>query len=1022
MVPVALKLHNFLSYGTANEALDFEQFHVACLSGGNGQGKSALLDAITWAIWGEARKSGDSRKPDDDLLRIGQSRMEVDLTFDLDDARYRVVRAYQKSASGKTSKPTLEFQVLDPGTGEWRPLTTPSIRETQTVIDEKIGLDYNTFINSAFLLQGRSDEFTKKRPADRKQILAQILALGRYDKLADKARDRIRQYKSEGERLEAEIDRLTLALEEEGRWKEDLDAAEAHRAALDAQRAELRTEQRALVDRLSALEATAREAQHQQDTLRRLAERSAALASEHDALAAKVADTERLLGRREEIVAAQRRYEALRTERDTLDEKADLRRGVEAQLQQLTLQIEQQQRDLDFRLKQHEADLRRDTQKLEEAEGRLATRSGVEEELAKANEAQATVARLRNIAERRRSDEVEVHACQTTITAERARLEGEATQLDRALHRDDPLPERSVLESELAACAEELTAFRDARDRLTQVKEAGMNVRAEIDSATTLRQDLTAEIKALQEKRQRIDALDMEQCPTCGSVLTADHRATVRATYDAEIAGVEARADDLDQRLRAMQERRGRIGQDYRTLDAQVQQFNGVEARHATLTERLARHAQEEAERQRLTSRLAQVRESLERDTYTPEARKRLADAQARLDAQPFDQAAFEAAQTVAASLGRWEQERRTLDEVAGQAEGLRAAVERHRRTLESLRTDLHDGGSLAVPRQKQKHLREQLERIGYDAGRHGAVRQELQALAGIPEQVAGLMGAEGRLTEWRARQTILAAEQATLAEQREAAQIQLDAATQALTERAALEQQREALTARVATVDADLGETTGRCGALRARLERCASDRAALKETRAKHREVKRQRTIYTKLRTAFGKNGIPSLIIEETLPEVEARANELLDRLTAGRGGGRTQVLLETLKDKKAGGTKETLDINITDEHGVARAYETYSGGEAFRVNFALRLALAQLLAERSGVRIRTLVVDEGFGTQDKQGLHSLVEAINAVRDDFDKILVITHLDELKEAFPVRIEVEKHPVEGSRFTVLGV
>ena len=97
-------------------------------------------------------------------------------------------------------------------------------------------------------------------------------------------------------------------------------------------------------------------------------------------------------------------------------------------------------------------------------------------------------------------------------------------------------------------------------------------------------------------------------------------------------------------------------------------------------------------------------------------------------------------------------------------------------------------------------------------------------------------------------------------------------------------------------------------------------------------------------------------------------------------------------------------------------------YSGGEAFRVNFALRIALSQLLAERAGTQIRTLVIDEGFGTQDAEGLHALVSAIRTIQDDFDKILVVTHLEELKNAFPVRIEVRKDPVSGSTFDVVGI
>ena len=70
MIPRSLSLHNFLSYGENVPTLDFSQFHVACLSGDNGHGKSAMLDAITYALWGELRKAQQERKHDDDLLRI----------------------------------------------------------------------------------------------------------------------------------------------------------------------------------------------------------------------------------------------------------------------------------------------------------------------------------------------------------------------------------------------------------------------------------------------------------------------------------------------------------------------------------------------------------------------------------------------------------------------------------------------------------------------------------------------------------------------------------------------------------------------------------------------------------------------------------------------------------------------------------------------------------------------------------------------------------------------------------------
>ena len=127
---------------------------------------------------------------------------------------------------------------------------------------------------------------------------------------------------------------------------------------------------------------------------------------------------------------------------------------------------------------------------------------------------------------------------------------------------------------------------------------------------------------------------------------------------------------------------------------------------------------------------------------------------------------------------------------------------------------------------------------------------------------------------------------------------------------------------------------------------------------------------------------------------------------------------VTQESYKDDKRKDLKETLDIKIKDSAG-ARDYEMYSGGEAFRVNFAIRLALSEVLAQRAGARLQTLVIDEGFGSQDALGKQRLVEAINMVAHDFAKILVITHIDELKDSFPTRIEVEK-TLRGSTVRVV--
>jgi exonuclease SbcC len=195
--------------------------------------------------------------------------------------------------------------------------------------------------------------------------------------------------------------------------------------------------------------------------------------------------------------------------------------------------------------------------------------------------------------------------------------------------------------------------------------------------------------------------------------------------------------------------------------------------------------------------------------------------------------------------------------------------------------------------------------------------------------------------------------------------------------------------------------------GAARQKVEVLADLKVRRKSLEAEKETYARQVGQFKQLERAFGKDGVPALLIEQALPQIEAKANEILDRLTRGTMSVRF-ITQAAYKDRRRDDLRETLDIQISDSAGV-RDYEMFSGGEAFRVNFAIRLALSEVLAQRAGARLQTLVIDEGFGSQDAQGRQRLVEAINTVREDFAKILVITHIDELKDAFPVRIEVEK-------------
>jgi exonuclease SbcC len=131
------------------------------------------------------------------------------------------------------------------------------------------------------------------------------------------------------------------------------------------------------------------------------------------------------------------------------------------------------------------------------------------------------------------------------------------------------------------------------------------------------------------------------------------------------------------------------------------------------------------------------------------------------------------------------------------------------------------------------------------------------------------------------------------------------------------------------------------------------------------------------------------------------------------------RMNVKLETQRERASGqgDPRETLDILVSDELG-PRSYEMYSGGEAFKVNLAMRIALSKVLAHRIGAPLPTLFIDEGFGSQDMVGRERILDLINAIGNDFEKVLVITHLEDLKDGFEVRINVEKTE-SGSTFWI---
>ena len=242
MIPIQLKIRNFLSYGDTEQLINFEPYTLMCLSGKNGHGKSALLDAITWSVWGHARKVSGVSRADEALIRLGNDKMSVQFDFLCQGERYSVYR--ELVLCGSKARSTLEFGLYDQSEKKLKPLTEKTIRATQQKIEEIVGLNFETFANSVFLRQGQANEFSKKSARERKEILALILGLDYYERIRKVVLEKIRERASKRDGLKQLLELLNEEVDELKTLEETLGSLEHEEVVLKEEAAALVVKQK----------------------------------------------------------------------------------------------------------------------------------------------------------------------------------------------------------------------------------------------------------------------------------------------------------------------------------------------------------------------------------------------------------------------------------------------------------------------------------------------------------------------------------------------------------------------------------------------------------------------------------------------------------------------------------------------------------------------------------------------------------------------------------------------------------
>lgn len=983
MVPARLSLRNFLSYREP-PPIDFTGVHVACLSGDNGHGKSALLDAITWALWGRARTQNAA-----DLVTLGERDMEVDFEFWAGDARYRVIRKYQRPARRGPGHSTLAFQVHD-GT-EWRDISGSTQGETQRRIIDVLKLSYETFVNSAFLLQNKADLFTRKTPGERKEVLAEILDLSRYDELEARAKDRRQVCAATAALLGQQIADAEVELKRLPALRAELDDTTQR---CDAVRTELE-QARALYDELHRLNASRAEWHAQELRLRQDYEQAAAdlAAAEERAAAARrtIAECEAVIADAAAIRAGYsafqdcgRRLEQARAERSHLEVQRD---GYARARAEALGELDEAERAA-ARQRQRIADLETVVTRADEI------RAGVERLRAARAALDEQADRLRRIApiqEEIGRREVAVHQAEQALRAELARVQAELAHAQETAAR---LPALRQERAELARGQAELEALgRDVESRRAEETE----LRTQVETLRARNQSLSAEINALKRKFDELKAAverGQADCPLCRSAIGHDALRRIEESYQAE---GRAKQEEYRENQRRMQDLEARAQAQAMQVRRLEQELEGRRREHSVRVANVERDIREaeaaEAALTDLRARVEHLSTTLAEGAFAREERAAAERLRRELAAIGYDPQAHARAMQEAKALEPYELRHQELVRAASELDAAREAL-----------AEAQARASRAAERQRElnaalKAVEERLQTVPI-----ATLEQEYARLAVYETRHTQLVQAEARLEEV---QRLLAAEEAAAdgaRRRRDAARSAINDIERRLQELADVPARLAAAAERVNGLEQNRQELTYAKAACEAEIERLQEMERQTEERRRRLEESRRAQGIYEDLVQAFGKSGVQALLIDAVLPEMEQVANDLLARMT----GNRMHVSLETQRMTQKGTVQETLDIKISDDWGT-RSYELYSGGEAFRIDLALRIALSKLLTRRAGAPLSTLVIDEGFGSQDATGRERLMEALRAIQDDFQCLLIVTHLDDLKELFDTRIEVTK-------------
>jgi exonuclease SbcC len=924
--PIKLTIEGFTSFAERAE-IDFSDLDLFAIIGPTGSGKTSLLDAMTWALYGKTSRLG---KTATELISHGVNKVTVHLEFAVGNDRYQVARTAKRSGSPQIR--------LEKYAGAWIPVEAEGAAEINDAVCRIVGLDFDAFTRSVILPQGKFDAFLRGEHKERREILKALLGLEVYDRMRELAGSKRDQLKAQEEAHQGVIER---------------DYASANVENLKALRADLWQRRKAQKENAGEAKQVeellgcanelrrSRESLAQQQSARTEVQRqhlrASSIVSEESG---KVDSVRKAIQRAEDEIAAVLVDDARYAHLVTLNERAGTLAQVERSEANLLGTLEDAQAQLRLAREQSagagEKSKRAEARRTEADNACALAREGLSKKLARgsADLLESLIETLRELPSKRQA--------LAALETQKGQLHGERESLFAELKSGES--NRATAQETLDEAKEHYehlsvqNTHRELRAGLKKgepcpVCEQTVRVLPKIPAASAL-DEAKVRVKAAENELRKIQNALVKtegQIESLPGRLTEIEKRTVEATAAIDrvtkkvhaIVGEMSDADCLDALIRAVSDIRG--------AEKEVRACEGA----LKESDREARRSGDEASR-------------LDKDVTALSVR-----------------------------VAGYEQE---LHRLKNQIEVIRPEVQ-SAGGAERITADLK---TLNDTKQKRDTLLANLKKLSADLERaqqskSGAEKDAAvlsERLRGLDAEIARLNASIANLSvSWLRLQEGLALPAGA------------DEADRTDKKRRALEGDRVRITGEVLRLESAIEDMTLKI--------------AQLANLKKRVEELHVERYLYEQLATALRADRFIAYLLESAYADLCTKGSEHLMRVSQERytfAAGKNEFYVKDGWNADA-----------------ERSARTLSGGESFLASLALALALADSVASfgadgGQGAQIDALFLDEGVSSLDQDDtLPAVIDALSALQSGDRMVCVISHMENLAERLPARIEIVK-------------